>query len=145
MVQLVESKQEELKQFCAWERAGDTKEYIIPYTLERHLKEFAKSEIIYLSILVDSKVVGFVILKLEDDPTSVEFRRIVVSEKGQGIGQAALREVDTYCFDKLNRKRIWLDVFSFNHRGIHIYEKQGYQRVGEANFEGKKLFLYEKC
>ena len=144
MVQLVESRREELELFCQWEKSNDTSEYIIPYDLERHLEEFDKSEIIYLSIVFDSSVVGFVILILEDDMKSVEFRRIVVNEKGQGIGQATLREVDTYCFDKLNRKRIWLDVFSFNLRGVHIYEKHEYQRIGEASFDGKKLFVYEK-
>lgn len=144
MVELIESTKEELELFCQWEQAADAREFIIPYNLERHQTEFEKNEIIYLSIVLDSSVVGFVILKLEDNLKLVEFRRIVVNEKGQGIGQAALGTVARYCFDKLNKERIWLDVFSFNARGIHVYEKHGYQRVGEANFEGKKLFVYEK-
>ena len=144
MIELIESRSEELELFCEWEQVGDTREFIIPYSLEQHRKEFEKDEIIYLSIVLDSSVAGFVILKLEDDMKSVEFRRIVVNEKGRGIGQAALKKVDTYCFDKLKKKRIWLDVFSFNVRGIHLYEKHEYQRIGEASFDGKKLFVYEK-
>lgn len=144
MVELVESTREELELFCEWEQAEDTREYIIPYNLGRHQAEFEKEDIIYLSILLDENVAGFVILKLEDDLKSVEFRRIVVNEKGQGVGQMTLRDIDWYCFDKLKRERIWLDVFSFNVRGIHIYEKHRYQRVGEASFAGKKLFVYEK-
>ena len=144
MVELRESKREELELFCEWEQTDDTREYIISYDLERHRAEFEKDEIIYSSIIFDSRIVGFVILKLEDDLKSVEFRRIVVNEKGRGIGQAALREVGRYCFETLNKERIWLDVFSFNVRGIHIYEKHGYQRIGEADFAEKKLFVYEK-
>jgi len=144
LVELCESKKEDLELFCQWEQTEDTREYIIPYNLKRHLEEFAKKDIIYLSIRLDADVAGFVILKLEDDLKSVEFRRIVVNEKGQGVGQMTLREIDRYCFNKLKRKRIWLDVFSFNVRGIHIYEKYGYQRVGEAIFAGQKLFIYEK-
>lgn len=144
MIELSESTKDELALFCQWEQTDDTREFIIPYDLEQHLEEFAKKDVIYLSILLDANLVGFVILKLEDDLKSVEFRRIVVNEKGQGIGQVVLREVDRYCFDKLNKKRIWLDVFNFNVRGIHIYEKYGYQRIGEADFAGKKLFVYEK-
>jgi len=144
LVELCESKKEDLELFCQWEQTEDTREYIIPYNLKRHLEEFAKKDIIYLSIRLDADVAGFVILKLEDDLKSVEFRRIVVNEKGQGVGQVTLREIDRYCYDKLKRERIWLDVFSFNVRGIHIYEKYGYQRVGEAIFAGQKLFIYEK-
>ncbi len=87
---------------------------------------------------------GFVLLKLEDDKRSIEFRRIVVVEREKGIGQQVLNEIEKYCLNMLKRNRIWLDVFSFNERGIHIYEKHGYQKTGEKDIEGKRALIYEK-
>jgi RimJ/RimL family protein N-acetyltransferase len=84
------------------------------------------------------------LLKLEDDETSIEFRRIVVVERGKGIGQQILNEIEKYCLNKLKRNRIWLDVFEFNKRGIHIYEKQGYHKTGETDIESKRALIYEK-
>lgn len=144
MVKLIESSKEDLKLFCEWEKLDGVGEFICPYTIEHHRQEFEKEEIIYLSITLNSQVVGFVLLKMEEDKKSVEFRRIVVGEKGRGIGQSALKKIEEYCFNKLQRERIWLDVFSYNERGIHIYEKQGYKQIDETSIDGNKVFIYEK-
>jgi ribosomal protein S18 acetylase RimI-like enzyme len=144
MIELQESTREDLKLFFNWEYLDGIREFICPYSLERHKEEFDKDEIIYLSINYNSNLVGFVLLKLEDDKKSVEFRRIVIVERGKGIGQQVLDEIESYCLNKLKRSRIWLDVFSFNKIGIHIYEKQGYQGIDEIDVEGKRAFIYEK-
>ena len=144
MIELTESNKEDLKLFSHWENLDGIREFIFPYSIERHIEEFEKDEMIYLNINYNSKAVGFVLLKLEDDEKSIEFRRIVVVERGKGIGQRVLNEIEKYCVSKLKRNRIWLDVFDFNVRGIHIYEKQGYQKTGETDIKGKRAFIYEK-
>ena len=144
MIELRESTKEDLISFSNWENLNGIREFICPYSIERHKEEFEKDEMIYLNINYKSKPVGFVLLKLEDDKCSIEFRRIVVVESGKGIGQQVLNEIEKYCVSKLKRKRLWLDVFDFNKRGIHIYEKKGYQKTGETNIEGKRAFIYEK-
>ena len=75
---------------------------------------------------------------------SVEFRRIVIAERGKGIGQQVLNQIENYCRMILKRNRIWLDVFYFNKRGIHIYEKQGYQKIDETHIDDNRAFIYEK-
>jgi ribosomal protein S18 acetylase RimI-like enzyme len=55
-----------------------------------------------------------------------------------------LNKIEEYCINKLKRNRIWLDVFEINKRGIHIYEKQGYQKIEEIDIEDKRAFVYEK-
>ena len=95
MIELQESTREDLKLFSNWEYLDGIREFICPYSIERHKEEFDKDEIIYLSINYNSNLVGFVLLKLEDDKKSVEFRRIVIVERGKGIGQQVLDEIES--------------------------------------------------
>lgn len=74
---------------------------------------------------------GFVILVKDDENKSLEFRRIVVNEKGKGIGRACLQLVKKYCFEQLNYHRIWLDVFDFNYRALHLYKSEGFVEEGK--------------
>ena len=133
---------EELAAICAMEQ-GEAREFIIPYPLERHLKEFQAGTTLYRSIWRSDRLVGFVILALDPDGRSVEFRRIVVSERGRGIGSHVVRLVQDLCRRELGRERIWLDVFETNTRARHVYEKCGYRRFGTSRYEDRKLLLYE--
>ena len=144
MIELQESTKEDLKLFSEWEKLDGIREFISPYSLARHELEFEENEVIYLKINFNSIPVGFVLLKLEADNKSVEFRRIVVVDRGKGIGQQVLNEIEEYCVNQLGRNRIWLDVFEINGRGIHIYEKHGYYNIGETDIDDKKAFIYEK-
>lgn len=144
MIELQKSAKGDLKLFSEWESLAGIREFIYPYSIERHKIEFEKDEVIYLKINFNSMLVGFVLLKLEVDKKSVEFRRIVVVERGRGIGQQVLNKIEEYCIQVLKRNRIWLDVFEFNRRGIHIYEKHGYHKTSETEIDSKKVFIYEK-
>ena len=126
------------------ERDDDTAQYILPTSLEQHQTNFAQTDIIYLSITQQGELAGYFILAPEADSDSVEFRRIVIARKGRGIGQQAIPEMEKFCTRTLNCSRIWLDVYDFNPRGIHLYEKLGYRRFDQGDFEGKRLFFYEK-
>jgi diamine N-acetyltransferase len=130
--------------FAAMEQLPDTKLYILPYAEAEHAQKILDSGFVYLRILDADELVGFIILVLDPDPRSVECRRIVVSAKGRGIGQSAITAMERFCLTELQRQRVWLDVFEFNARGRHVYEKLGYKKYGESEHESKKLFLYEK-
>lgn len=135
---------DDLSQFADMEQETETSSFIIPYSLKEHQNKFSEPQVIYLRITNDNVIAGFFILALDTDGCSIEFRRIVVSDKGKGIGQAAIGQMEGFCRDELYRSRIWLDVFEHNQRGRHIYEKLGYKRYGESEFLGKPLLLYEK-
>lgn len=122
---------------------GEARDFIVPYTLRKHQEEFAKPAVVYRSIRRGESLVGFVILALDPDGLSVEFRRIVVSDSGRGIGKRAVELVRELCKRELGRRRVWLDVFDSNERARHVYEKCGYSRFGLAEHEGRKLLLYE--
>ncbi len=141
-ITLRDTKFEELSAICGIEQ-GQARNFIIPYSLHRHQEEFANQTVIYKSICRADKLIGFTILVLDPDGQSVEFRRIVVSEPGHGIGQRVVAMVREVCRNELGRKRIWLDVFETNERARRVYEKAGYRRFGSSEHEGRALLLYE--
>ena len=59
--------------------------------------------------------------------------RIVISRKedfSKGYGSEAIILALNYGFGMLNLHRIELEVFSYNERAIHVYEKIGFKREG---------------
>jgi RimJ/RimL family protein N-acetyltransferase len=144
MIELRESAPTELAQFCRMEQEQDTSQFILPYSLQRHVEEFSREDQIYLSIVKREKLAGFIILALDADGSSVEFRRIVVTDRDNGTGQQAISALEDYCRQQLGRRRLWLDVFDFNQRGRHVYSKLGYTAFGEGEHAGKRLVYYQK-
>ena len=130
--------------FAQLEQAPDTKQFVLPYSETEHTRNILSSTFVYLRILDAGELVGFFILVLDSEPNSVEFRRVVVSDKGKGVGQSAITAMEQFCRTQLQRTRVWLDVFEYNNRGRHIYEKLGYERYGESDHEGRRLLLYQK-
>ena len=70
------------------------------------------------------------------------------NNKGKGYGQKALSLCHEYAIEN-SYNVIRLDVFSENPVALHLYEKNGYMRVGEVTFdikpEGHQLYYcYEK-
>ena len=63
--------------------------------------------------------------------------------QGQGIGQRILEQFEKRAqADGYDSIRI--DVFATNETAIHIYEKFGYTRVGEAVCERGLFYIYER-
>jgi len=141
-ITLRDTRAEELPAICEMEQ-GEARNFIIPYSLERHREEFGKPAVVYKSIYRADRLIGFVMLVLDPDGRSVEFRRIVVSEPGRGIGKRAIEMVRDRCRNELGRTRLWLDVFETNECARYVYEKSGYRRFGASEHEGRMLLLYE--
>ena len=131
-------------QFADWEREPSTQQFILPYSANEHRRKMTDPNLVYLRILDDGILAGFFILSLDPDRHSTEFRRVVVPEKNRGIGQAAIAAMEQFCRNRLQRNRLWLDVFEDNYRGRHIYEKLGYKSFGQTDHNGRTLLLYEK-
>lgn len=51
---------------------------------------------------------------------------------GKGYGTDAMRIILRYAFQELNLHRVSLDVFEYNPRAIHAYEKAGFKIEGRA-------------
>ncbi len=52
---------------------------------------------------------------------------------GRGYGTDAMHILLRYAFTELNLHRVSLNVFSYNERAIHCYEKIGFQHEGRLN------------
>jgi len=136
---------QQLPMIAQMEQDEDTRGSIIPYSLERHRREHAKSEIFYKSIYTPKRrLIGFLILACAPDSQGVEFRRIVIQQKGQGYGKQAVRLIDRICAEELGRKEVWLDVFEDNDRARHIYESSGYEPTSQTEHQGRALRVYRK-
>lgn len=49
---------------------------------------------------------------------------------GRGYGSAAIELLMAFAFEKLALNRVELEVFEFNPRAIHVYEKLGFKHEG---------------
>lgn len=144
MIEVIESESNELHRFSDMERDADVAPNILPYAVEQHVEEYNRSDIVYLSIYANKVLAGFFILALDPDQSSVEFRRIVVASRENGIGQQAILKMEAYCREHLKRDRVWLDVFTFNQRGRHVYAKLGYRLFDQRDYQGQTLLCYQK-
>lgn len=145
MIMLRPSLEKELKLFVKMERQTHAVRFVNSTDLDSHKIQFKNHNTLYLSIENDkSEVAGYFILVIEPDTESIEFNRIVIDENCRGIGQLAIREMETYCGSVLQAKRIWLDVYEDNLVGRHIYEKLGYEKFKESAAAERKLLFYQK-
>ena len=111
----------------------DNSRFIAVWPEEKHRAALDDTNIAHLIIASkpDSQPVGFVILAgLQGEHRSIEFMRIVVTEKGKGYGRAAVRAIKRHAFDALSAHRLWLDVKEHNTRARAVYEKEGFRYEG---------------
>lgn len=115
------------------EKQSENVKFVTPYDKQRHLEVIKNENEEHLTIWQKktNKIVGFTILAGFKNPNlALEFRRIVVHEKGIGIGRQCLQLVKKYCFNELKFHRLWLDVFEDNLRAIHLYKSEGFKEEG---------------
>ena len=143
-MRLIKLNESNIQEIILMESDSDTSRFILPYDDNKHREEINKEQNLYLGIYENGILSGFIILGIEDNGSRIEFRRIVVKEKGNGIGQRAIYELENFCKDFWNTKSIWLDVFEDNKRGIHIYKKIGYELKSKSKFNSRNLLIMEK-
>ena len=128
----------DLDAVTAWERHPDTVAYVVVWPRDRHLIALRHPTMRQLIVACGGRSVGFVILAGVDGPRPVvELRRIVIAEKGRGIGQAAVALVTRYAFDELDAAEVWLDVAAYNSRAAHVYAKCGFRIDSTADLWGE--------
>ena len=78
------------------------------------------------------ELVGEVVLNQIDPDNRAANLRIGLrsSATDRGYGSEAIRLMLDYAFGPLGLHRVSLDVFGFNQRAIHVYEKLGFRREG---------------
>lgn len=113
------------------EQAAAKERFVTAETIESHKDYLTDSDIRHLIIEANGQAVGYAILTgLNDENENIEFRRIVIAEKGKGYGRSALRLIKKQVFEDLGAHRLWLDVKDFNERARRLYESENFTTEG---------------
>lgn len=141
---------EEIPWIMALEQNDENKNFVFQGSYEDHLQEIQENST-YLCIVEEKNShlkIGYFIGAYDSSNDIFEFRRFVIDSKGKGYGTEVTKALMAYAFHTLKVNRFWLDVFTYNATGIHIYEKLGLQRDGivrEGYKDGgvyKSYYLY---
>ena len=128
-VRLRPTAEEDLAFVMDAERHEENSPFVVWWARDRHQDTLSNEDQAHLILerTEDARAVGYVILAgLANVDASIEFLRIVVTEKGRGYGRAALRLVKKLAFEELGAHRLWLDVKEYNHRARRAYESEGF-------------------
>ena len=120
----------DLDLICAMENEQENVRFIIPYNRERHQEVIDSREEEHVSVWNKEtrELTGFLILAgIGNSNLSLEFRRMVIQNKGRGYGRQCLQLIKEYCFNAIHFHRLWLDVFEDNDRAIRLYQSEGFQ------------------
>lgn len=87
----------------------------------------------FLILAPDGHIIGESVLnEIDPELRSANFRIGIFHSKGygKGIGSWAIEKTLEFAFQDLGLHRVELNVFSFNPRAIHTYEKAGFKHEG---------------
>ncbi len=95
---------------------------------ETHRKNIADPLFHYLIAEgIQGTALGYAIL-VENESGIVEWRRIIVARRDDGIGSAFMQAViDAFTGD--GASMLWLDVYEENQRARHVYSSKGFKEV----------------
>ncbi len=114
------------------EQDPENRPFITPWSHERHAAALEDPDIAHRIVeRGGSGPAGFLILAgLANSHQSLELRRLVVTQKGQGVGRAVLQLVKQLAFARPDVHRLWLDVKLGNPRARSLYESEGFVLEG---------------
>jgi diamine N-acetyltransferase len=107
----------------------ENRPFVGQWTRAQHRAALTNPDLAYYVIVPDNpaRLVGYLILAgLTQSHQSIEFRRLVITEKGKGYGRAALRLVKKLAFETYQAHRLWLDVRIHNLRAQRLYQAEGF-------------------
>jgi diamine N-acetyltransferase len=103
--------------------------FVEQWSHERHVAALSDSDFAHRIVerRSDAEPVGYIILAgLKNPHQSLEFRRLVITDKGHGYGRAAVRLVKQLAFEQYRVHRLWLDVRAHNRRAQQLYQSEGF-------------------
>ena len=115
------------------ERDQTNADFIRYWTREKHLAALHDDNIGYFVVESkdDRRIIGHIILVgLTNPDNNIEFKRIVIAEKGKGYGHEAVRWIKKYAFEVRGAHRLWLEVMESNNRAYGVYLAEGFIKEG---------------
>ncbi len=111
------------------ERDPANASFVEQWSHDQHVAALADSDFAHRIVerRSDAHAVGYIILVgLKNPHQSLEFRRIVITDKGHGFGRATIRFVKQLAFEQYHAHRLWLDVRAHNRRAQQLYQSEGF-------------------
>ena len=111
------------------EQNADNRQFITVWNRERHQQAANSDDERHYIVesAADGQRVGYVLVAGLTNPNrSIEFRRMVITDKAKGYGRETLRFVKKLAFEELKAHRLWLDVKEHNSRARSLYESEGF-------------------
>lgn len=133
-VRLRPTMQSDLEYVLSLERDPENLPYITPWERIQHEAAIRFPDFRHFIIEAgpDLERGGFLILiGCRNQHQSIELKRMVVQNKHQGYGRAALRVVKKIAFGDLGAHRFWLDIKKRNVRARELYGSEGFVFEGE--------------
>ncbi|NJN29118.1 MAG: GNAT family N-acetyltransferase [Synechococcales cyanobacterium RM1_1_8] len=104
--------------------------FVVPWSREQHEIALQDKNLQHWIVQGD-RPTGYIILAgLNSPDQSIEMRRIVITEKGQGLGRRAIKLTTGHVFDQLKAHRFWTEVKQFDLRTQHLYKSLGFIEEG---------------
>lgn len=126
----------------------ELKGLICPWTGKQHSHAMQDGDTRYVVAVKEGVMVGFAILAgLQSNNRSIELKRIVMGNPGDGDGRRLIEQLLDWVFGDMRAKRFWLDVFPENKRAREVYRKLGFKEEGtlrdvlELNGERRSLVI----
>jgi diamine N-acetyltransferase len=133
-VRLRPTMQSDLEYVLSIERDPENLPYITPWERIQHEAAIRFPDFRHFIIEAGPELErgGFLILiGCRNQHQAIELKRMVVQNKHQGFGRAALRVVKKIAFDDLGAHRFWLDIKKRNARAKGLYDSEGFVFEGE--------------
>ena len=128
-IELRRTSENDLPYVLSAEGHEDNRRFVTAWPEQKHRAALHDADIKHLILesKPNSQRIGFVILAgLQSEHRSIEFMRIVVTDKGKGYGRSAVRAIKRHAFETLSAHRLWLDVKDHNARARALYEQEGF-------------------
>ena len=142
------ARPEDLDFVIAQEVHDENSAYIRHWSREKHLAAIndPNSAHFIVETIRGERPVGFVILIGVQEPDgNLEFKRIAISEKGNGYGREAVRLIKKFAFEETRTHRLWLEVVEGNKRAFDLYASEGFITEGahreSAVMRGQRVSL----
>lgn len=113
------------------ESAPENARFVVGWTRQQHHAALQDKDIAHRIVEAGSRPVGYLMLAgLVNRDASIELRRVVIVEKGQGYGRSVIRTVKALAFGELAAHRLWLDVKTHNDHARALYRDEGFVEEG---------------
>lgn len=106
--------------------------YIWTNTREEHIDELDNPDVWTLAVKrkKDGYIVGYLIADLDLESEWMELKRIAFREKKQGYGKEMINAMLKKAFEDMKLNKVWLEAYSDNTVGRHLYESIGFHIDG---------------